>query len=33
MTDRFNAKLTSSQNLIQEVAGVVDLEKVLKKEY
>ncbi len=33
MTDRFNVKLTSSQNLIQEVAGVVDLEKVLKKEY
>lgn len=33
MTNRFNAKLTSSQNLFQEVTWLVQLKKVLKKEY
>lgn len=33
MTDRFNAKLTNSQNLFQEVTGLVELKKFLKKEY
>ena len=33
MTGRFNAKLTSSQNFLQEVTWLVELKKFLKKEY